>query len=74
MGVTEEGDIYPIVILASPPLVCRPGWQTRTDRNATRDEAGWVTTTEPIQKRWLAYEKGKNMLAHTKKKACTIKR
>lgn len=46
MGVTEEGDIYPIMILASPPLICRPGWQTRTDRNATWDEADWVTTKE----------------------------
>lgn len=39
MAAPEEGAIYPIMILICPPLICRLGWQTRTDRNATWDEA-----------------------------------
>lgn len=55
MAATEEGVIYPIRILAPPALICRPDLQTRTDRNATRDEADGVTTTGETTTGLLAY-------------------
>lgn len=75
MGVTEEGDIYPIMILVSPPLICRPAWQTRTDRNATR----WSRLGDYYRvdtKRLACLWKGEDMLASLlilKKKPAPLK-